>query len=132
MMDKIFNWEQWRIIAVSALSPVLAFLTPTKGFIFALEVQERAGRTAAIPDHLGNHLFDHAELRRRHRLAHRDEIIDLRLHVRLRAERLPKPHTRLPHQQGPAHHLPRDTIRVQTRPARKRAAHRRARRTRTR
>lgn len=23
-MDKIFNWEQWRIIAVSALSPVLA------------------------------------------------------------------------------------------------------------
>ena len=35
-MDKIFNWEQWRIIAVSALSPVLAFLTPTKGFIFAL------------------------------------------------------------------------------------------------
>lgn len=36
MMDKIFNWEQWRIIAVSALSPVLAFLTPTKGFVFAL------------------------------------------------------------------------------------------------
>jgi len=96
------------------------------------EVQERAGRTAAIPDHLGNHLFDHAELRRRHRLAHRDEIIDLRLHVRLRAERLPQPHTCLPHKQGPAHHLPRDTLRVQTRIARKRAAHRRACRTGTR
>ena len=37
-MDKIFNWEQWRIIAVSALSPVLAFLTPTKGFVFALVI----------------------------------------------------------------------------------------------
>ena len=36
MMDKIFNWEQWRMIAVSAISPVLAFLTPTKGFVFAL------------------------------------------------------------------------------------------------
>ena len=35
-MDKIFNWEQWRMIAVSAISPVLAFLTPTKGFVFAL------------------------------------------------------------------------------------------------
>ena len=38
MMDKIFNWEQWRIIAVSAVSPVLAFLTPTKGFVFALVI----------------------------------------------------------------------------------------------
>ena len=37
-MDKIFNWEQWRIIAVSAVSPVLAFLTPTKGFVFALVI----------------------------------------------------------------------------------------------
>ena len=36
MMDKIFNWEQWRMIAVSAISPVLAFLTPTKGFVYAL------------------------------------------------------------------------------------------------
>ena len=35
-MDKIFNWEQWRIIAVSAVSPVLAYLTQTKGFVFAL------------------------------------------------------------------------------------------------
>ena len=35
-MDKIFNWEQWRMIAVSAVSPVLAFLTPTKGFVYAL------------------------------------------------------------------------------------------------
>jgi hypothetical protein len=38
VMDKIFNWEQWRIIAVSAVSPVLAFLTPTKGFVFALVI----------------------------------------------------------------------------------------------
>lgn len=37
-MDKIFNWEQWRIIAVSSLSPVLAFLTPTKGFVYALVI----------------------------------------------------------------------------------------------
>ena len=37
-MGKIFNWEQWRIIAVSAVSPVLAFLTPTKGFVFALVI----------------------------------------------------------------------------------------------
>ena len=36
MMDKLINWEQWRMIAVSAMSPVLAFLTPTKGFVFAL------------------------------------------------------------------------------------------------
>ena len=36
MMERIFNWEQWRIIAVSAASPVLAFLTPTKGFVYAL------------------------------------------------------------------------------------------------
>ena len=37
-MERIFNWEQWRIIAVSAMSPVLAFLTPTKGFVFALVI----------------------------------------------------------------------------------------------
>lgn len=35
-MEKIINWEQWRIIAVSAVSPILGYLTPTKGFVFAL------------------------------------------------------------------------------------------------
>lgn len=38
IMDRLFNWEQIRIIFVSVTSPVLAFLTPTKGFIFALIV----------------------------------------------------------------------------------------------
>ena len=37
-MEKIFNWEQWRIIAISAASPVLGYLTPTKGFVYALIV----------------------------------------------------------------------------------------------
>jgi hypothetical protein len=37
-MDRIFNLEQWRLIVVSVFSPVLAFLTPTKGFILALVV----------------------------------------------------------------------------------------------
>lgn len=35
-MERLFNWEQWRIIAVSAISPVLGYFTPTKGFVFAL------------------------------------------------------------------------------------------------
>ena len=35
-MEKWFNWEQWRIITVSAVSPV--YLTPTKGFVFALVI----------------------------------------------------------------------------------------------
>lgn len=35
-MDRLFNLEQWRIIAVSALSPLFGYLTPTKGFMFAL------------------------------------------------------------------------------------------------
>lgn len=35
-MERLFNWEQWRIIAVSAISSVLGYLTPTKGFVFAL------------------------------------------------------------------------------------------------
>lgn len=35
-MTNVFNLEQWRIIAISAVSPVLGFLTPTKGFVFAL------------------------------------------------------------------------------------------------
>jgi len=37
-MDKIFNWEQWRIIAVSTVSPLFGYLTPTKGFVYALVV----------------------------------------------------------------------------------------------
>lgn len=28
-MDKIFTWEQWRMIFATPLSPVLAYLTPT-------------------------------------------------------------------------------------------------------
>lgn len=32
-MDKIFNWEQWRIIAVSTVSLLFGYLTPTKGFV---------------------------------------------------------------------------------------------------
>ena len=96
------------------------------------EVQERTGRVAALPHYLGNDLLHYVELRGRHRRPYRDEIAHLRLHVRLRAERLPQPHSCLPHKQGPAHHLPHDTLRVQTRPARKRAAHRRACRTGTR
>lgn len=35
-MDKIFNWEQLRMVAVAAASPVLGYLTPTKGFVVAL------------------------------------------------------------------------------------------------
>lgn len=35
-MERLFNLEQWRIIAMSAVSPVLGYITPTKGFIFAL------------------------------------------------------------------------------------------------
>lgn len=37
-MERIFNWEQWRIIAISTVSPVLGYLTPTKGFVYALLV----------------------------------------------------------------------------------------------
>lgn len=37
-MERIFNWEQWRIIAISTVSPLLGFLTPTKGFVYALVV----------------------------------------------------------------------------------------------
>lgn len=37
-MDKFFSWEQWRIIVVSTVSPVLGYLTPTKGFVYALVV----------------------------------------------------------------------------------------------
>lgn len=91
------------------------------------EVQERTGRVATLPHYLGDDILYPAQLWRRHGGAHRDEVADVCFHVCLRAERLPKPHTRLPHKQGPAHHLSCDTLRVQTRPARKRSAHRRAR-----
>lgn len=35
-MDKLFTWEQWRMIFATSLSPVLAYLTPTAGFMYAL------------------------------------------------------------------------------------------------
>lgn len=38
IMERIFNWEQWRIIAISTVSPLFGFLTPTKGFVYALVV----------------------------------------------------------------------------------------------
>lgn len=37
MIDKL-NLEQWRIIVISSASPVLGYLTPTKGFVYALIV----------------------------------------------------------------------------------------------
>lgn len=37
MIDKL-NLEQWRIIVISTVSPVLGYLTPTKGFVYALIV----------------------------------------------------------------------------------------------
>lgn len=37
MIDKL-NLEQWRIVAISTVSPVLGYLTPTKGFVYALVV----------------------------------------------------------------------------------------------
>lgn len=37
-MERIFNWEQWRIIAISTVSPLLGYVTPTKGFVYALVV----------------------------------------------------------------------------------------------
>lgn len=38
MMDRFVNFEHLRLIVVSALSSVVAIVTPTKGFIFALIV----------------------------------------------------------------------------------------------
>ena len=35
-MERIINWEQWRMIFATSLSPVLAYLTPTAGFMYAL------------------------------------------------------------------------------------------------
>lgn len=37
-MDKIFNWEQWRMIAISTVSPLFGYMIPTKGFVYALIV----------------------------------------------------------------------------------------------
>lgn len=37
-MERIINWEQWRIIAVSTVSTIFGYLTPTKGFVYALVV----------------------------------------------------------------------------------------------
>ena len=37
MIDKL-NLEQWRIIVISTVSPVLGYLTPTRGFVYALVV----------------------------------------------------------------------------------------------
>lgn len=32
------NWEQWHIIAISTVSPLFGYVTPTKGFVYALVV----------------------------------------------------------------------------------------------
>ena len=32
------NWEQWRIIAISTVSPLFGYVTSTKGFVYALVV----------------------------------------------------------------------------------------------
>ena len=37
-MERIMSWEQWRISAISTVSPLLGYLTPTKGFVYALIV----------------------------------------------------------------------------------------------
>lgn len=37
-MERILNWEQWRIIAISTVSPLFGYFTPTKGFVYALVV----------------------------------------------------------------------------------------------
>lgn len=36
MMDRLFSWEQLRMIFVTTVSPIFAYLTPTKGFLYAL------------------------------------------------------------------------------------------------
>ena len=35
-MDKVFNWEHMRLIFATTTSPMLAYFTPTKGFMYAL------------------------------------------------------------------------------------------------
>ena len=37
-MERLFNWEQCRIIAISTVSPLFGYVTPTKGFVYALVV----------------------------------------------------------------------------------------------
>ena len=37
-MERIFNWEQWRFVAISTISPILGYLTSTKGFVYALVI----------------------------------------------------------------------------------------------
>lgn len=37
-MERFFNWEQWRMIAISTVSPLFGYVTPTKGFVYALVV----------------------------------------------------------------------------------------------
>ena len=37
-MEKLFNLEQWRLIAISTVSPLFGYLTPTMGFVYALIV----------------------------------------------------------------------------------------------
>lgn len=37
-MERLFNWEQWRIIVISTVSPLFGYVTPTKGFVYALVV----------------------------------------------------------------------------------------------
>lgn len=37
-MERFFNWEQWRMIAISTVSSLFGYVTPTKGFVYALVV----------------------------------------------------------------------------------------------
>lgn len=37
-MNKIFSWEQWRMIFATTASPLFAYLTPTAGFMYALVI----------------------------------------------------------------------------------------------
>lgn len=37
-MDKIFSWEQWRMIFATTASPLFAYLIPTAGFMYALVI----------------------------------------------------------------------------------------------
>lgn len=37
-MERIFNWEQWRIIAISTVMPVIWVCNPDKGICLALVV----------------------------------------------------------------------------------------------
>lgn len=37
-MDKLYNWEQMRLIFITGISPVMGIITPTAGFVYALIV----------------------------------------------------------------------------------------------